>query len=82
MTAQSATLLASANTFLTEVHAAALIVAVAALSWATATSRRPVDAALLGLALAALVLTKNSICLPVDSDCVDVCRSGLVTAAR
>ena len=59
MTAQSATLLASANTFLTEVHAAALIVAVAALSWATATSRRPVDAALLGLALAALVLTKT-----------------------
>ena len=58
ITAQSATLLNSANTFLTEVHAATLIVAVAASSWSTATTRRPLHAALLGLALAALVLTK------------------------
>ena len=58
MTAQSAALLNSADTFLTEVHAAALMVAVAALSWTTATARRPLYAALLGLALAALVLTK------------------------
>ena len=58
MTAQSATLLGSADTFLTEVPAAALIVAVAALSWTTATARRPLYAALLGLALAALALTK------------------------
>ena len=58
MTAQSAALLNSADTFLTEVHAAALMVAVAALSWTTATARHPLYAALLGLALAALVLTK------------------------
>ena len=58
MTAQSAALLNSADTFLTEVHAATLIVAVAALSWTTATARRPLYAALLGLALAALALTK------------------------
>ena len=58
MTAQSATLLGRADTFLTEVPAAALIVAVAALSWTTATARRPLYAALLGLALAALALTK------------------------
>ena len=58
MTAQSAALLDSADSFLTEVHAAALMVAVAALSWTTATSRRPSHAALLGLALGALVLTK------------------------
>ena len=58
MTAQSAALLNSADTFLTEVHAATLIVAVAALSWTTATTRRPLYAALLGLALAALALTK------------------------
>ena len=58
LTAQSAVLLDSADSFLTEVHAAALMVAVAALSWTTATSRRPLHAALLGLALAALVLTK------------------------
>ena len=58
MTAQSAALLDSADSFLTEVHAATLIVAVAASSWTTATSRRPSHAALLGLALGALVLTK------------------------
>ena len=58
MTAQSAALLDSADSFLTEVHAAALMVTVAALSWTTATSRRPSHAALLGLALGALVLTK------------------------
>ena len=58
MTAQSAALLDKADSFLTEVHAAALLVAVAALSWTTATARRPLYAALLGLALAALVLTK------------------------
>ena len=58
MTAQSAALLYSADSFMTEVHAAALTVAVAALSWTTATARRPLYAALLGLALAALVLTK------------------------
>ena len=58
LTAQSAVLLNSADSFLTEVHTAALMVAVAALSWTTATSRRPLHAALLGLALAALVLTK------------------------
>ena len=58
MTAQSAALLDSADTFLTEVHAATLVVAVAALSWTTATTRRPLYAALLGLALAALALTK------------------------
>ena len=58
MTAQSAALLDSADSFLTEVHAATLMMAVAALSWTTATSRRPSHAALLGLALAALVLTK------------------------
>ena len=51
-------LLDKADSFLTEVHAATLIVAVAALSWTTATARRPLYAALLGLALAALVLTK------------------------
>ena len=59
MTAQSAALLDKADSFLTEVHAAALIVAVAALSWTTATARRLLYAALLGLALAALVLTKT-----------------------
>ena len=58
MTAQSAALLGGADAFLTEVHAATLIVAVAALSWTTATARRPLYAALLGLALAGLVLTK------------------------
>ena len=58
MTAQSGALFDKADSFLTEVHAAALIVAVAALSWTTATARRPLYAALLGLALAALVLTK------------------------
>ena len=58
MTAQSAALLDGADSFMTEVHAAALIVAVAALSWTTAMARRPLYAALLGLALAALVLTK------------------------
>ncbi|MXZ71425.1 MAG: hypothetical protein F4Z04_07960 [Acidobacteria bacterium] len=58
MTAQSAALLGNADSFLTEVHAAALILAVAALSWKTATSRRPVYASLLGLALAGLTLTK------------------------
>lgn len=58
LTAQSAALLDSADTFLTEVHAAALIVVVAALSWLTATTRRPLYAALLGLALAGLALTK------------------------
>ena len=58
MAAQSAALLDSADSFLTEVHAATLMVAVAALSWTTATSRHPSHAALLGLALAALVLTK------------------------
>ena len=58
LTAQSAALLNSADTFLTEVHAATLIVAVAALSWVTATTRRRLYAALLGLALAALALTK------------------------
>ena len=58
MTAQSAALLDSADSFLTEVHAATLMVAVAALSWTTASSRRPSHAALLGLGLAALVLTK------------------------
>ena len=58
MAAQSFMLLDSADSFLTEVHAATLMVAVAALSWTTATSRHPSHAALLGLALAALVLTK------------------------
>lgn len=58
LTAQSAVLLDNADSFLTEVHAAALIVAVAALSWITATARRPLYAALLGLALAGLALTK------------------------
>ena len=60
MTAQSAALLGSADTFFTESHAAALMVAVGALSWVTVTTRRQVHAALLGLALAALVLTKAS----------------------
>ena len=60
MTAQSAALLYSADSFMTEVHAAALIVAIAALSWTTATTRRPLYAALLGLALAALVLTPGT----------------------
>ena len=58
LTAHSAALLDNADSFLTEVHASALMVAVAELSWATATSRRRLCAALLGLALAALVLTK------------------------
>ena len=58
MTAQSAALLGRADAFLTEVHAATLIVAVAALSWTTATARLPLYAALLGLALAGLALTK------------------------
>ena len=58
LTAQSASLLEGADSFLTEVHAATLMVAVAAFSWAAATARRPLYAALLGLALAALVLTK------------------------
>ena len=60
MTAQSAALLASADTFLTEIHAAGLMIAAGALSWATVATRRKVYAALLGLALAALVLTKAS----------------------
>ena len=38
MAAQSAALLDSADSFLTEVHAATLMVAVAALSWTTATA--------------------------------------------
>ena len=58
LTAQSAALLASADSFYTEVHAATLMVAVGGLAWLTATTRRLVLAALLGLALAALVLTK------------------------
>ena len=58
MTAQSAALLENADSFLTEVHAATLMIAVAVLSLTTATTRRPLYAALLGLALAALVLTK------------------------
>ena len=58
LTAQSAALLASADSFYTEVHAATLMVAVGGLAWLTATSRRLMLAALLGLALAALVLTK------------------------
>ena len=58
MTAQSAALLASAGSFYTEVHAASLMVAVGALSAVTTTTRRLAHAALLGLALAALVLTK------------------------
>ena len=58
LTAQSAVLLDSADSFLTKVHGATLMVAVAALSWTTTTSRHPLHAALLGLALAALVLTK------------------------
>ena len=40
------------------VHAATLLVSVGGLAWATATTRRLVYATLLGLALAALVLTK------------------------
>lgn len=60
MTAHSAALLASADTFLTEIHAGALMVATGALSWATVATGRKVYAALLGLALAALVLTKAS----------------------
>ena len=58
LTAQSAALLASADSFYTEVHAATLMVAVGGLAWLTATTRRLVLAAVLGLALAALVLTK------------------------
>ena len=60
LTAQSAALLASADTFLTEIHAAALMAATGALSWATVNTGRSVYAAMLGLALAALVLTKAS----------------------
>ena len=56
--AQSATLLASADSFYTEIHAATLMVAVGALSWITIATQRLVYAALLGLALSALVLTK------------------------
>ena len=58
MAGQNATLLASADSFYTEIHAATLMVAVAALSWVTITTRRLGYAALLGLALSALVLTK------------------------
>ncbi len=58
MAGQSAALLASADTFYTEIHAAPLMVAVAALSWVTITTRRLMYAALLGLALSALVLIK------------------------
>lgn len=58
LTAQSSALLASADSFYTEVHAATLMVSVGGLAWATATTRRLVYATLLGLALAALVLTK------------------------
>ncbi len=58
MAGQSATILASADSFYTEIHAATLMVAVAALSWVTITTRRLMYAALLGLALSALVLTK------------------------
>ena len=58
LTAQSGTLLASAGSFYTEVHAATLMVAVGGLAWVTATSRRLVHAGMLGLAMAALVLTK------------------------
>ena len=58
LTAQSGALLAGADSFYTEVHAATLMTAVGGLAWVTATTRRLVYAALLGLALAALVLTK------------------------
>ena len=58
LTAQSAALLAIADSFYTEVHAAMLMVAVGSLAWGTAATRRLLLAALLGLALAALVLTK------------------------
>ncbi len=81
-TAQSAALLGSANTFLTEIHAAALMVAIGALSWTTVTTRRHVHAALLGLALAALVLTKASfaylwIPIVVTLAAADLLRSGI-----
>ena len=58
LTAQSAALLASADSFYTEIHAATLMVAVGSLAWGTATTRRLLPAALLGLALGALVLSK------------------------
>ena len=58
MTTQSAALLATAGSFYTEMHAASLMVAVGALAAVTTTTRRLVHAALLGLALAGLVLTK------------------------
>ena len=56
-TAQSAALLASAESFYTEVHAGTLMVAVGVLTAVTVSTRRLVHAALLGLTLAALVLT-------------------------
>ena len=55
---QNAQLLYEADRFTTEVPAAALMVATAALSLLTLTRRRLVYSVLLGLALAALVLTK------------------------
>ena len=57
-TAQSAALLASAESFYTEIHAGTLMVAAGGLSAITMSTRRLVHAALLGLTLAALVLTK------------------------
>ena len=58
LTGQSAALLVIGDSFYTEIHAATLMVAVGGLAWLTASTRRLMPAALLGLALAALVLTK------------------------
>lgn len=58
LTTQHARLLRSADHFLTEVPAAALMVATAALSLLALTRRHPAYGVSLGLALAALVLTK------------------------
>ena len=58
LTTQHAGLLRSADHFLTEVPAAALMVATAALSLLALTRRHPAYGVLLGLTLAALVLTK------------------------
>ena len=59
LTTQSTELLYSADSFYTEVPAAALMVTTSALALLKITRRRPIYSVLLGLALAALVLTKT-----------------------
>ncbi len=59
LTTQSRELLSSADSFYTEVPAAGLMVATSVFALLTITRRRPIYSVLLGLVLAALVLTKT-----------------------